>query len=215
MRTAVVIDYQNLHITGSKLFYPHDALHEHLIHPLSFATCLLEERNARQDPTREAATLSEVLVYRGLPSPDHDPDANAWNLAHQSEWEKDPRVAVHHRPLRYEYEYTADHRKATDIHGKPIVKGKREKGIDVLCALAVLRKAADPEIDLVILASQDTDLEPALAEARDLRQAKIETVSWFDKGKAWSSREIRVEPRVWNTRLNLERFERCVDRTAY
>jgi hypothetical protein len=36
------------------------------------------------------------------------------------------------------------------------------KGVDVLVALALVREAADPNVGLVILASHDTDLAPAL-----------------------------------------------------
>ena len=40
----------------------------------------------------------------------------------------------------------------------PETAGKREKGVDVLCALAAVREAQDPDTDLVILASSDSDL---------------------------------------------------------
>jgi uncharacterized LabA/DUF88 family protein len=96
--------------------------------------------------------------------------------------------------------------------GKP-----QEKGIDVLCALAVVREAADPDIDLVILCSQDTDLEPALDEAIALGSAKVETASWFDPASPHSSREIRPArgTRIWNTRLNATAFAACRDRNVY
>jgi len=89
---------------------------------------------------------------------------------------RDPRVTVHHRPLKYTYERDSDGRPLRDGNGRKIATGKSEMGIDVLCALAVVREARRPDLDLVILASQDSDLEPALDEALNLRSAKIETL---------------------------------------
>ena len=87
----------------------------------------------------------------------------------------------------------------------------------MLCALALVREARDPDIDLVILCSQDTDLEPALDEAIALGSAKVETASWFDAVSPQSSREIRPArgTRIWNTRLNAQAFSACRDPENY
>jgi hypothetical protein len=59
-----------------------------------------------------------------------------------------------------------------DINGHKIPIGRpKEKGIDGLCALACVREAARPDVDLVVLASRDTDLVPALDEVYDFRGA--------------------------------------------
>jgi hypothetical protein len=81
--------------------------------------------------------LERVLVYRGLPSAEHEPKPYARNLAQKTERERDPRVKVTLRPLKYRYERTADGRKATDTSGRPrpIIIERLEKGVDVLCAL--------------------------------------------------------------------------------
>lgn len=217
LRAAVVIDYQNLHLMGRSAFDPNCAPHECLVHPLHYGNQLVRARNANQREGQSAATLAKVLVYRGLPSPVHDADPYARNLAQRTEWERDPRVSVTLRPLKYTYERTADGRKATDELGKEIVTSKAEKGVDVLCALALVREARDPEIDLVILASQDTDLEPALDEALQIGTAKVETSSWYSP-RAWArSKEIRPggDRRIWNTRLNEQAFIACRDRKIY
>lgn len=60
--------------------------------------------------------------------------------------------------------------------GKWIVQGKKEKGINVLCALALVREASAADVDLVILASHDSDLAPALDEAIRLSSSKVETL---------------------------------------
>lgn len=86
------------------------------------------------------------------------------------------RVEVQLHPLKYSYELDANGRKVRDHDGTLLLKDKpREKGVDVLCALALVREARNPDIGLVILASHDSDLDPALDEAAALGTAKIET----------------------------------------
>jgi hypothetical protein len=97
----------------------------------------------------------------------------------------------------------------TDASGKRIVRGKKEKGIDVLCPLAVVREAADPGVDLVILASHDSDLEPALDEGLRLGSAKLETVNWCDASQPHRCQQLRPSDRtrrLWNTRLGRRNF---------
>lgn len=55
-----------------------------------------------------------VLVYRGEPSPEHDPGGYARNQAQKARWERDSRVQVTLRPLKYQYARAADGRIATD-----------------------------------------------------------------------------------------------------
>jgi hypothetical protein len=112
------MDYQNVHLTGHGLFQVSRYLppHEALIHPLHFANQLIRGRNQAQKPGMDHATLLRVLVYRGLPSAEHDPKPYARNLAQRAEWEKDGRVHVHLRPLKYHYEHAPD--------GKRVVTGK-------------------------------------------------------------------------------------------
>lgn len=217
LRAAVIIDYQNVHLTGAGLFEPYRPKHECLIHPLHYANQLIQARNKSQQGGRTLAHLERVLVYPGLPSAEHDPKPYARNLAQKTEWERDPRVKVTLRPLKYRYERTEDGRKATDPAGRPIIIERVEKGVDVLCALALIREASDPNIDLVILASQDTDLEPALDEALSLGTAKVETASWYDNVDRRASKEIRPRKpaRIWNARLNVQAFMTCQDRKDY
>ncbi|MEP7369201.1 MAG: hypothetical protein ABI662_06070 [Dermatophilaceae bacterium] len=215
-----MIDYQNVHLTGHGLFASTRNLPRHAtaIDPLLFAQKLLLIRNSRQRPGMAHAVLRQVLVYRGEPSSEHDPHAYARNQAQKSQWERDRRVQVTLRPLKYEYERDASGRPATDAGGHKIVVGKpQEKGVDVLCALAVVREAQDPATDLVILASSDSDLAPALDEVRHLGTAKIETFCWYDE---LTRRGYQLHPTdrtrpVWNTKLNEAAFRACWDPTSY
>ncbi len=164
------------------------------------------------------AVLRRVEVYRGHPSPEHDPTGYGRNLAQQSRWERDPRVSVTLRPLKYEYQRDATGRFATDLHGRRMVSGRpREKGIDVMCALAAIRRAQDPEFDLVVLASSDSDLAPVLDEVRRLACAKVETFCWYDSSTRVGFQlhpTDRNRP-VWNTRLSEADFHACFDPTDY
>lgn len=207
------MDYQNVHITGSKLHGSNLGHHQHYIDPIKFAETLIGERNSRIKEGFSPATVSKVLVYRGLPSNVHNPIQYARNLAQAAYWERDQRVIVTHRPLKYTFERDESGKLILDSNGEKIPLSKQEKGIDVLCALALVREVQTA--DLVILASQDTDLIPAINEARSLRMGKVETCSWYLKGNH-SSREIRSESSpVWNTRLNVDNFENARDINDY
>ena len=79
------------------------------------------------------------------------------------------------RLLKYSYERDADGRKVNGPDGKWIVTERREKGVDMLvrsCARALVREARQPDVDLAILASHESDLDPALDEAAALGSAK-------------------------------------------
>jgi hypothetical protein len=108
----------------------------------------------------------------------------------------------HPRQLKYMYDYDSAGDPVCGPDGRRIVKGKLEKGVDVLCALALIRETRRPDVDLVILASHDTYLEPALAEAVGLGTAKIETFCWWDPAQRNRCRQLRLPGRsLWNTRL--------------
>lgn len=218
--TAIVVDYQNVHLTGHGLFASTrlQPAHTALVDPLTFANELLRVRNLRQKTGSLPAVLDRVLVYRGHPSPEHDPNGYARNLSQKSHWERDPRVSVTLRPLKYEYQRDATGQVITDAVGRKLPIGKpREKGVDVLCALAAVRTARDPKINLVILASSDSDLAPVLDEVRREGHAKVETFCWYDEA---GRRGFQIHPEdrtrpVWNTRLNEASFRRCTDLTTY
>lgn len=129
----------------------------------------------------------------------------------------DKRVIVTHRPLRYRYVRDGSGRPITDpVTGIKVPQGPpAEKGVDVMCALAVLRHARRQDIDVVILASLDSDLIPALDEVVSIGQ-RVETFSWWSPDD-WSF-EMHLSDRskrVWNTRLGEQEFLRCIDRTDY
>ena len=215
-RTCVVLDYQNMHLTAHGLYDStrHGPKHECLLDPLAFGANLIAARNASQRPGYPAAQLAAVEVYRGLPSSRHSPRDYARSQAQKSQWERDARVSVHLRPLQYRPRYDNAGNKVLDQDGNEIIDEVREKGVDVLCALAVVRAAASPDIDLVVLASHDTDLEPALDEGLKFPGMRIETCQWYRTGRY--TKQLKPTSRsVWNTRLNEQDFMRSWDLTNY
>src|SRR3954451_20491189 len=96
LRASIVMDYQNVHLTGHELFGQpkHLEKHETLIGPLLYAQQLLRVRNDKQRPGYRHAVLGRVLVYRGQPTHEHDPLPYAYSQAAQAQWERDPRVMV-------------------------------------------------------------------------------------------------------------------------
>jgi hypothetical protein len=76
----------------------------------------------------------------------------------------DRRVKVYSRPLRY----------PRDWPNSPA----REKGVDVMLAVAFVRAALEKHADTLVLASRDTDLMPVLEMAVDLRTVQVETCTW-------------------------------------
>ena len=146
LRAVVIMDYQNVHLTGHGLFHVsrYSPKHEALIDPLHFANQLiaglsklkflvnidpLATRNRLQKPGMDLASLSRVLVYRGLPSPKHDPKDYSRNQAQKARWERDQRITVQLRPLKYRYRYDDSGEVVRDIYGDKIVEEWREKGL--------------------------------------------------------------------------------------
>jgi uncharacterized LabA/DUF88 family protein len=87
----------------------------------------------------------------------------------------------------------------------------REKGIDVEVALNLLTTAEDVRSSVVILATHDTDLEPALAIANRRKGSgvHVETAGWFGR------RRLGRHLKLWHTALDADEFESTRDRRNY
>ncbi len=218
LHATVIMDYQNVHLVGHDTFTDSWATPRHttLIDPLLFSEQLINARNSTQRSGYAEAVLDQVLVYRGLPSSEYDPADNARNLSQQHHWQRDRQVKVIHRPLRYRVNRDASGKPVLDVNGKPSIIEKREKGVDVLCALAVVREARRPGNNVVILASHDSDLEPALDEAFDLNGAKIEIFRWDSPTRyTYQLRCTDRRRRLWCTKLDEQAFVASRDLTPY
>ena len=229
LNALVVIDYQNIHLTAHERFAPVGLpKHETLVHPLHFANQVLITRThrlavramAEGAPAPMPVRLDRVKVYRGSPSNAQAPTAYRRSQAQRSEWTRDRRVEVYYRTLRYLWDPTR-HQKVPS-----------EKGIDVLAALAVVRAADSRAFDLIIVASHDTDLEPAIEAAILGPEVLVPSASDHD-GLPGSDvdppRSVAVETAGWdgckrlsvpgleirNTSLGPGEFVRSRDRRDY
>lgn len=198
-RVCVVIDYQNIHLTARDLFAPDGSPPEDcLIDPLKFAEQVLQVRAGRQrDELQKLAELASVRVFRGQPSNSRQPFVYGISQRQRSEWTRDRRVEVTYRTLKYPPSWPD--------------KAAQEKGIDVLVALTVVRQALTGEYGVVILASHDTDLEPALEMGAADGASKIETAGWQ------GGRVLRLPGgrRLWHTALSGADMVRTRDRRNY
>lgn len=193
---AVIIDYQNVHLTARDTFAPEQTAWETLIDPARFADQLVAARNAAMHESDEA-DVGRAIVYRGRPSNHRDPGLYAATQRQVANWTRDRRVEVHQRTLRYPPPHVTNE--------KP-----QEKGIDVMVALRYTRIARTGEYDVVVLATHDTDLEPALDEAMSGHRARIETAGWL------GARQIRPSKgRLWHTRLTATNYLAARDRREY
>ena len=214
---AVVIDYQNVFMTAFDVFGARTAARQSLIDPFRFAERLVEIRNRqiglrnwRKDTHNPTGALQRVAVFRGLPDALVDPQGHRDNLDQKERWEREGarhgvQLTVTHRPLRYR-----KRRIASGWVTDPDTP--EEKGIDVLCALALTRLARNGDYDVVILASRDTDLIPAVQEAQR-SGARIEGTKWFDNRNEATYANLHVGPDedLWTTPMTREDYDRSLD----
>ena len=207
---AVVVDYQNVHLTAACLYRPGRPPEEALIDPYRFASQLAQARNAKNDDACQVE-VSRVEVFRGLPIiPADDSDAYRRNQAQKAQWTRGHHgvVNVTLRPLKYSWEYI-------DGVKRPIRSSRQEKGVDVLCALALVDLARCGLYDVVVLASRDTDLAPALDNAARTGSAKVEAAKWYHPGTPHTFGRIKTERRLWTTSMTQQHFLASLDPVDY
>lgn len=157
-RVGVFIDYQNVHGWARRQFHPGnpDPSVGH-IDPLRLGRILVNRR-------RRPSDLEAVRVYRGRPNPDRQARSAAANDRQTAAWERNDKVTVIRRPLRYPGDW-------------PTMPAT-EKGIDVALAIDLVRLAMTKAYDAAVLVSSDTDLMPAIETVYDLHLAHIEVATW-------------------------------------
>jgi hypothetical protein len=157
-RVVLFVDYQNVFNSARERFHRNGprCSADGQIEPVRLGQLLASRR-------RRPSRLGEVRVYRGVPDPTRQPEANAANSRQTVAWTKDPLVSVFRRPLRYP-------------RGWPAIPAQ-EKGVDVALAIDMVRLALRREYDAAILFSTDTDLVPALEAIREIK-AHVEVASW-------------------------------------
>lgn len=164
-QVMVFIDDQNMATCGDDHF-PQSAQLRRFSHidPIRLVELIVDRRQFPSD-------LVGVRVYRGRPSPNRQRGATAVNDIQASRWQRDPRVTVVRRQLRYPRDFPL---------GRP-----QEKGIDVALAVDFVRLAYEGAYDVGIVASHDTDLVPAWETVHDLRLAHVEMSGWARRNGIW------------------------------
>ncbi|MBF8252931.1 MAG: hypothetical protein HW379_1273 [Actinobacteria bacterium] len=194
-RVGFVIDYQNMHLTAHNLFTPNLSKQKSLLHPLLLSQSVLLHRAHFLHQNLVQLNITQVRVFRGLPSNKQEPQRYAQNLSQKSEWSKDKRVSVEYLELKYRTK-----------QGLP----PQEKGIDVLTALNFVEMAQSGDFDLVILMTHDTDLQPALKMANLVSGVQIESAGWSGLNK------LRINQKnLFHTFLTDVDFENSLDQKDY
>jgi uncharacterized LabA/DUF88 family protein len=194
-RVGFVIDYQNMHLTAHNLFTPNLSKQKSLLHPLLLSQSVLLRRAHFLHQNLVQLNITQVRVYRGLPSNKQEPQRYAQNLSQKSEWSKDKRVSVEYLELKYRTK-----------QGLP----PQEKGIDVLTALNFVEMAQSGDFDLVILMTHDTDLQPALKMTNLVSGVQIESAGWSGLNK------LRINQKnLFHTFLTDVDFENSLDQKDY
>lgn len=193
-RLALFIDYQNCYKRARGAFFPQGcASHvDGQVLPLRLGAKLkLAAAGDRQ--------LVAVRVYRGLPSPAHDPNSYSAAQRQIAAWDAQACVETVTRPLNYR---------------NPLEP--REKGIDVRLAIDIVAMRMRNLFDTAILMSDDTDLLPALELVADVYgTSAVEVATWvpFD-GR--SSKPLRVRDHGCLThRLTEKDYHHVHDSTDY
>lgn len=112
--------------------------------------------------------LGRVSVYRGRPSPEHQPKPASAFDKYRARWQR-----------------AGCHVCARDIRYRLFEDGTfsaQEKGIDVWLATDLISTAISGEYDAVVVMSGDTDLLPAIEYVYYKTRMHIEIASWSEGG---------------------------------
>lgn len=201
---CVVVDYENVLRTGHAAFAKARPLRDCTIDPFRYACQVARVLNkGKRTFDAEWVEVARVEVFRGLPNQRANPTGYSLNRQQRDTWTKGHVgvVDVTLRPLQRRHDG----------------QGWNEKGVDVLCALAVVRAARSPLYDVVALASRDSDLSPALDEAlRDHSPGtRIETVKWWDPDSECTRGSLRSTPQIEPTLLWESEYKAALDPNRY
>jgi uncharacterized LabA/DUF88 family protein len=191
-RVAVFIDYQNVYREARRAFRL-DADHyvQGQVKPLRVGLALKSMGIGDRD-------LSEVRVYRGMPSAERDPRGYGAADRQVALWRNTGRVTVITRPLNYR---------------DP--RAPREKGIDVQIAVDFVRRAIEGKYDVGVLFSADTDLLPALEAVCELKgEAACEVAAWVPATGSPSILRVRGRQLRFHY-LDRAWYDRVFDHTDY
>lgn len=203
-RVALFIDYQNVYMRAREAFVDHWPEYDYTIGQVD--PVKLGEHIIACSPGYRK--LTHVGIYRGKPSNKHDPKGYGASRKQAAFWERDPRVNVHSRPIRYPRGWPDE----CAPGAKP-----GEKGVDVALAIDFAAMAVRRQFDIGIIFSGDTDLLPALefVDSDDI-PARVEVAAWDpSNGHRKRLRFSNNGGRPYCHWLDKAVFEGLSDRTNY
>ncbi|GGI01308.1 NYN domain-containing protein [Arthrobacter liuii] len=181
-QVTVLVDYENMNRRARSLFggsTPQDLC------PRGMADTVVARRNNKG----LTCELVKVIVFRGRPAqgqPGHT------RFCTQDEaWRKDPLIETRYIDL---------------VYSRGTV---REKGVDVALALAAATISASGTIDVLVIASEDSDLGPAVSHAKS-NGVRVETVIWDNlQGSANGAQKRAWEQQIYAHRLGIDEYRAC------
>jgi uncharacterized LabA/DUF88 family protein len=194
LRTTLFVDYQNMYRTAREAFgWEAFGGRYGNFRPYSLG---------RQVARGENRVLTEVRVYTGIHTPQRNGVQHAQMQRRMEAWvaASPDIVQVFPRALRY----SAD-------------RPPQEKGVDVELAVDLVSLALDDAFDVVVLASTDTDLVPALQLVADRFPKKIiETLAYAPIEGGIANAALDLPRGAVRRRLVTPReFQRIADRTNF
>jgi uncharacterized LabA/DUF88 family protein len=205
-RVVVFIDYQNTYMRAREIFGDASTRADFTfgqVFPLRLGVLLRQ----KSEDAGKNRVLTQVRVYRGEPDAKRNPTGQAACQRQVRFWKAQNAVkpftrALDYRPIAWDH-----------YSGKPTDWEVREKGIDVLLAVDLVKGAVADDYDVAILMSADTDLLPAAEAVIDLGKW-IEFAAWRpDQGYA---SHLRLDGRKsWCHQLRRHDYEMTQDRCDY
>lgn len=203
-RMIVVMDYENVLRTGHSIFAADRKLTDCTIDPFRYASQIARIKNKGLSLTdSDRVEVTRVEVYRGWPDSRANPKGNSLNTRQKESW-------------------TRGHQGVVDVTLRPLRKVPRsnkwqEKGVDVLCALALVGASRSHQFEVVVLASRDSDLGPAIDEAFRERDPGVEVgaAKWYDPDVKESRGFLPAERSFPTVNLWRSEYEASLDPTPY
>ena len=201
MNVVVLIDYQNIYKDAREAFFaPTDSHRRGQFDPLNLGLLLASKRPIGAEKVERR--LIATRVYSGSPDPRKSPQMHAAHSRQRLAWEKHPSVVAITRPLQY-------------LPGEP----PRQKGVDVALAVDLVTIWSEahpqriPDCDILVVASTDTDLLPAVEYLQRRGEPVVEVASWW---AAHFQKQIRSSHgRVWSHRLTRDDYDHVADPRDY
>lgn len=201
IRTILFVDYENAYQNARDLFHrgmrDEEDTNGHF-NPWQLGEEICRLHNEIRRPSEEPLTLTNVFVYRGLPSARGDTRYSAAK-ARRDAWQSIEGIDVESPTLAY------------DENGN-----SREKEVDVKLAVDLVTFARDGKYDVGILFSADNDFRPALRYLRDDLEhgPRVDVAAW---GTRTDGRAIYLEnnPKLIVHWLPKDSYEKVADSMRY